>query len=358
MQLDDSYLVTPRGGQQEHPCAAPENIDALIDAISESPAPLEALAGHHLVSLNQFQAPHLAQLFRSAALLEQAGRDRITPFSGCILASTFIDDFHARAQQSFDNAFLRLGGNVMHFGDRLGAPEDNASVLGELASMCNNYADVAVVRTLYDDSLGRMLSNFRIPVISAGNGVDEHPSNAMADLYTLLKWRPTLLQQDPAANSGLEIAILSTPSESRNVSSFLLALTRFPQVVKRIVVMGRSAQPFRPGQRELLEQAGIRIDTDIELYPNLGLLDGLKEILPRSDVIYADRVRTWSMSRQDMLAGMAAMKEDALVLHPQLRDVTISENLDHSVHNGYFAQERNAIYVRMALFLAVLGINS
>lgn len=354
MQLDERFKVT--GGRlQEHVCADPNRVQALLDCCADNPSVRQALAGHHLITLGQLQAPHLAQLFRSAAMLETSANRNSTPLTGYILASAFIDDLHARAQRSFENAFLRLGGSVMQFGDRLDAPEDYAGALTELANMCNNYADVAILRTQFSESIYNTLGDYRIPVINAGNGPDEHPSNAMADLYTLFKWRPDLISPDKAGE-GLDIAILSTPAQSRNVSSFLLALTRFPQAVKRIVVFGRAAQCFRPQQREMLEQAGIEVATDLELYPDIGLIGGLKDALPTMDLIYADRTRRWSLSRQDMLQGMSAMKPGALVLYPRLREETIGERLDHSEHNGYFAQERNAVFIRMALFLSVLGV--
>ncbi len=354
MQLDERFKVTG-GRRQEHACADPSRIKTMLDCCADNPPVRQALAGHHLITLGQLQAEHLAQLFRSAAMLETQANRNSTPLAGYILASVFIDDPHARAQRSFDNAFLRLGGSVMQFGDRLDAPEDYAGALTELANMCNNYADVAILRTAFSESMYNTLDDYRIPIVNAGNGPDEHPTNAMADLYTLFKWRPDLMSPTEAGE-GLDIAILSTPAQSRNVSSFLLALTRFPQAVKRIVVFGRAAQCFRQGQREMLEQAGIKVETDLELYPDVGLIGGLQDALPAMDLIYADRTRRWSLSRQDMLHGMSAMKPGALVLYPRLREETIGERLDHSGHNGYFAQERNAVFIRMAVFLSVLGV--
>ena len=121
-------------------------------------------------------------------------------------------------------------------------------------------------------------------------------------------------------------------------------------------MFGRAAEAFGPGQREMLEQAGIEIQTDLEQYPNLGLIGGIQDALPEMDVIYADRTRRWGMSRQDMLHGMSEIKPGAMVLYPQLREATIGEHLDHSEHNAYFAQERNAVFIRMAVFLSVMGI--
>ena len=362
MQLNERYKVKTQGGRQEHVAADPERTLALLDVIGFDPAPCQDLAGHHLITLKQLQAAHLLQVFRCAAKLEieadaKMAGEKLTRLSGCILASAFIDDPYARTRQSFDNAFLRLGGNVMQFSDRIDDPEDNSAALTELANMCSNYADVAVVRAQHGDTILRMLDNMRIPVISAGSGPEEHPTNAMADLYTLFKWRPDLLTPETANDDGLNIAILSTPAQSRNVSSFLLALTRFPQAVKRIVVFGRAARSFFPEQREMLEQAGLEVHIDNELYPNLSLIGGVKDVMPDTDIVYADRTRRWDMSRQDMLETMSVMKPGALVFHPQLRDGTVSEILDYSAHNGYFAQERNAVFIRKAVILSVLGIS-
>jgi len=356
MPLDQKFKVMSAGRQREHAVADPERAQALLDCCADDPALRKEMAGYHLISLSQLQPAHLAQIFRVAAKLEHSADRALTPLAGCILASAFLDDPNARAEQSFSNAFMRLGGNIMQFNDRLQAPEEDAAALRELASMCSNYADVAVLRTQYSESIYGMLDDMRIPIINAGNGLGEHPTQAMADLYTLFKWRPDLLKVEASTSDGLSIAILSTPARSRNVSSFLLALTLFPHAVKHIVVFGRAAEAFAPGQREMLERAGIQVETDLERYPNVGLIGGIEEALPDMDLIYADRTRRWGMSRQDMLHGMQGIKPGAMLLYPQLREQTIGDNLDHSEHNAYFAQERFAVFIRMAVFLCVLGV--
>lgn len=356
MELDPQFKVLAGGRPQEHVVADPERVRALLDCCEDDPVARKALAGYHLISLKQLQPAHLAQLFRSAAVLEDSIDRHARPLSGCILANAFLDDHGARAEESFGNAFMRLGGSVMQFGDRFTDPEDYPGILRELASMCSNYADIAVVRTAYRESIYSILEDIRIPVVNGGNGLGEHPTHAIADLYTLFKWRPDLLKA--ADNSaGLNIAILSTPAVSRSVTSFLLGLSMFPNAVRKIVVFGRAAEPFAAGQREMLEQAGVQIDTDMELYPNTSLIGGIQQALPAMDLIYADRTRRWSLSRQDMLHGMGEIKPGAMLLYPQLREETIGDHLDHSEHNAYFAQERHAVLVRMAVYLSLLGID-
>ena len=356
MELDPKFKVLAGGRPQEHAVADPERMRALLDCCEDNPAARKALAGHHLISLQQLRPVHLTQLFRRAAILEDRADRSLRPLAGCILASAFLDDYNARAEQSFSNAFMRLGGSVMQFGDRLEAPEDYPGTLREIASMCSNYADITVMRTAYRESVYSVLEDIRIPVINAGNGLGQHPTHAMADLYTVFKWRPDLLKANKNTGDGLNIAILSTPARSRNVSSFLRGLALFPNAVNRLVVFGRAAEAFAPGQREKLEQAGLTIQTDMEVYPNLSLIGGIQEALPKMDLIYADRTRQWSMSRQDMLHGMEVMKPGSMLLYPQLREETIGDKLDHSEHNAYFAQERHAISIRMALYLSLLGI--
>lgn len=356
MELDPQFKVLAGGRPQEHAVADPDRVRALLDCCEDDPVARKALAGYHLISLKQLQPVHLAQLFRSAAVLEDSSDRHLNPLAGCILASTFLDDHGARAQESFNNAFMRLGGNIMQFGARFTNPEDVPGMLREIASMCSNYSDIAVIRTAYRESVYNILADIRVPVINGGNGLGEHPTHAAADLYTLFKWRPDLLKATDNSH-GLNIAILSTPAVSRSVASFLLALSIFPNAVKKIVVFGRAAEPFAPGQREMLEQAGIQIATDMELCPNTSLIGGIEQALPDMDVIYADRTRRWSLSRQDMLHGMGDIKPGAMLLYPQMREETIGDYLDHSEHNAYYAQERHAVYIRMAVYLNLLGID-
>ena len=97
--------------------------------------------------------------------------------------------------------------------------------------MFNNYGDCVVLRDSNPEAVVAMSSTLRIPIINAGNGIDEHPTQAMADLYTILKWRPSLAATNVAESDRIRIGIIGIPSRMRTVRSLLRILSKFPGIV-------------------------------------------------------------------------------------------------------------------------------
>ena len=224
----------------------------------------------------------------------------------------------------------------------------------DLAEACSSYGDIVVLRTEDPDTFATMINTCQIPIVNVGNGMDETPTQAMIDLYTLFKWRPDLLQESIPADQRIQIGIIGLPRQTRTIRSLLLMLAPFSQAIDRVVVFGRQAQPFADGQREELERAGLPIYTTAEKHPDKTLMECLHEELPFIDVLYMHLIQPPEVSRQTRLEAISLLKPNALVLHPEVRVTEISGNLDDSPHNGYFAQARGAVYLIMALLLSIL----
>jgi len=344
---------TPRF--QEHEVAQPERARRLFDEIPDQPETLDQLYGRHILSVRHLSRDIVLQLFRLAACYEAK---ESAPSAGCrgrIVISAFLDQPNNRTRLSFESAALHLGIRVMSINEHLqgtGALDVN---LTELVEMFNTYGDVVTLRTRDPESFAEMLEDFRVPVINAGDGTHENPTQAVVDLYTIFKWRPDLLAETVPPEQRLRIGIFGEPWRTRTIRSLLLGLRLFPQAIDRITIFGRAAQIFAPGQREELEEAGLRIEVAAEAHPEKTLLDCLKEELPRQDVVYSHMLNPPEISRMDRLEGISLLKADAMVLHPRLRIRELSLDLDDSPHNAYFAQARGAVYVRMAVLDSVLG---
>ena len=192
-----------------------------------------------------------------------------------------------------------------------------------------------------------MLETLQIPIVNAGNGSDEHPTQALADVYALLKWRPEL-----ASGAELEparIGIIGVPSRMRTVRSLLILLPLFARGLDEIVVVTDEPEPFSPGQRRGLEEAGLR----------LRVSDDLDRELPNLDVAYINAI-AWkgesyeSLGKRFSLDARSPFKPGAIVLHPLARGSELDASLDETPHNWYFAQARGAVFVRMALLSAML----
>jgi aspartate carbamoyltransferase catalytic subunit len=340
---------------QQHPVAQAERVPALLDALPEDLSPLGALAGRHVLSVRHVDRDLLLALFRLAALYEAGELTGEQPLVGRILATVFLDRPHSRAQLSFESAWVRLGGSVMEYGNVYAAMGGHANALAELAHLCNSYGDVAVLRTAGSEAFHRVLPRFRIPLINAGDGDEENPTHALADLYTLFKWRPELLDPDPPAASRYYMGVAGWPARSRTISSFLASLTHFPQLVSRLIVVGRMSPLFLGGQREEVEDAGIELVTEADLCRGYATFDCLRNVLPELDLIYIDDHHRPNFSRQAALNALGMLKEGAMLFHAGLRREELYEALDNSPHNAYFANARGAVYVRMALLAAVAG---
>ena len=189
-----------------------------------------------------------------------------------------------------------------------------------------------------------MMESLRIPIINAGNGVDEHPTQALADMYAIFKWRKELIEYDLKPDKRASIGIIGVPDRMRTVRSLLLFLSLFPDSWKEIVIISDADTVFSDGQLEELKERGltIRISTDLD-----------KE-LPNLDIIYINAIAWVGDSYEEhgvkyKLDKHSRLKKNAIILHPLARGDELSTDLDNTEHNWYFDQARGAVFMRMAL---------
>ncbi|MCU0970374.1 MAG: hypothetical protein MUF57_00925 [Gammaproteobacteria bacterium] len=353
----DSTLPGPDAlrPRQEHVVADPERPRGLLQAIADEPETLARLRGRHLLSVGDLDAAIVRQLMRLAALYELGEVKGDPPLRCKVLSNLFLDHSHCIGRLSFNAAWLRLGGNLLDFGPTVDQILSRRYAWDEIVELCNSYSDLTVLRTADAETFQGMLPRFRVPVINAGDGPGEHPTHALSDLYTLFKWRPGLLQDDPPREQRLQIAISGEPAQTRTIRSFLRLLTLFPQTVERIVVVQRLARCFAEGQREELERAGLRVDTLDEMCPATADMDVAWALLPAMDVLYVHQLHPVRMSRMQLTESYSLLKPDAMVLNPEIQNENAAQLLNESAHNGYYAQGRGSLFVRMAVFAAVLG---
>ncbi|TNE62616.1 MAG: aspartate carbamoyltransferase [Alphaproteobacteria bacterium] len=323
----------------------------LLRAITEEHEYLLALARSHIASAAQFERPLLLQLFRLAAKYE-ANPERfatpIKPLSGKLLISAFYEP-STRTRLSFESAWHRLGGDIMSITDRSTTGIAKGESLSDVAEMFNNYGDCVVLRDNREESVMEMMDKLRIPIINAGNGCDEHPTQALADLYTIMKWKPALLAEEPAEK--IRIGVVGVPRRMRTVRSLLTLLSRFSGMVEEIVVIhdGADEELYAPGQKENLVREGLRIRESTDLNGEL----------PDLDVVYINAI-AWVKDGFEVMGGNlklnanSPLKKSAIVLHPLARGDELCTSLDNTQHNWYFAQARGAVFMRMALLTCMV----
>ena len=320
----------------------------LLDSIQEDLTPLLDLVQRPVVHANQYSRDQLLQLARLAARYETQPQMISRPLTGKILVSAFYEP-STRTRLSFESAWHRLGGDIMSITDPASTGIAKGESLHDVGEMLNHYCDVVVLRDSNNEAIYEMLEAMRIPIINAGNGTDEHPTQAMADIYTLLKWRPVLCSDDINDEEKIRIGIIGVPGRMRTVRSLLTFLSLFSSAIKEVVVISDKERPFSEGQLEKLEKNGLTLRVSNEM----------NQELPELDVVYINAIswlgdRYEELGSQYKLTKFSPLKESAIILHPLARGEELSRDLDATPHNWYFAQARGAVFIRMALLSTIL----
>ncbi|MDH5217749.1 MAG: aspartate carbamoyltransferase [Gammaproteobacteria bacterium] len=323
----------------------------LLKHVPEDPVPLIELANHSIVSTRQFTAEQVVQLARLAAKHEAVPQQARRPLVGKILISAFYEP-STRTRLSFESAWHRLGGDIMSITDPATTGIAKGESYADVGEMLNNYGDLVVLRETNDKAIYQMMESLRIPIVNAGNGIEEHPTQALADMYTLFKWRPALMDKDIEKTKKARIGIIGVPANMRTVRSLLYMLALFHNSFEEVVIFCNEKQVFAEHQLENLTEMGLNIRISIDLNADL----------PSLDVIYINSI-AWigddykEYGQEYSLSKKSPIKKGAIVMHPLARGKELSTDLDNTPHNWYFAQARGAVFVRMALLTCLVQHN-
>lgn len=321
---------------------------ALLKAIEEDLTPLLDLAQRPIVSARQFSLEQLLQLARLAARFETQPQLSTRPLTGKILITAFYEP-STRTRLSFESAWHRLGGDIMSITDPASTGIAKGESLQDIGEMLSNYGDLIVLRDNKENSVYEMLESSRIPIINGGNGLDEHPTQALADVYALLKWRPAMARSDYPGHERFRIAVIGVPGRMRTIRSLMILLSHFAPAIGEVVIITDEDEPFSEGQLEELTEKGLEIRVAQEM----------NRELPEMDIVYMNSI-LWigdkyeELGKRYRLDANSPLKRDAIVMHPLARGKELSRQLDPTPHNWYFAQARGAVFIRMALLSTIL----
>jgi aspartate carbamoyltransferase catalytic subunit len=320
----------------------------LLDETEEDPAVLADLAYRSIISTHQFDRNQVVQLSRLAAKFETRQHISQSPLTGKILISAFYEP-STRTRLSFESVWQRLGGDIISITD----PSTTGIAKGEsyedVAEMMNHYGDLVVLRDSNDNAIYEMLDALRIPIVNAGNGIDEHPTQALSDIYAILKWRPDLMIGNVEDEKKITVTIIGIPGRMRTVRSLLTLLALFADGINHVNIVCNTTKAFTEGQRENLAESGLKINVTSDL----------ESVLPESDLVYINAIAWVGETYEEHgteynLTGNSPLKEGSIILHPLARGDELSTDLDGTEHNWYFAQARGAVYMRMALLSTIM----
>jgi aspartate carbamoyltransferase catalytic subunit len=320
----------------------------LMESTEEDPAVLADLAYRSIISTRQFNREQVVQLCRLAAKFEARQQFGQSPLTGKILISAFYEP-STRTRLSFESVWHRLGGDIISITD----PSTTGIAKGEsyrdVAEMMNHYGDVVVLRDSNEQAIYEMVEGLRIPIVNAGNGIDEHPTQALSDVYAILKWRPELLLEEVPEDKKITVCLIGVPGRMRTLRSLLSILAMFSNGIRQVNIVCNEQDAFSKGQREDLEKAGLNINVTSEL----------DSLLPASDLVYINAIAWVGETYEELgteysLSTASPLKTGSIIMHPLARGDELSTDLDDTDHNWYFAQARGAVYMRMALLSTIM----
>jgi aspartate carbamoyltransferase catalytic subunit len=289
----------------------------------------------HIVAVSQFSRSVLESIFQHADVMRTLPRSE-ERLRGRVLATLFYEP-STRTRLSFESAMHRLGGGVISTEN---AREFSSAIKGETVEdtirIVSGYADAIVIRHHERGAAERAAAVSTVPILNAGDGPGEHPTQALLDLYTI--------RHELGRIDGLKIALVGDLKYGRTARSLALLL-RDP-----------STAPMGDDVRAALDAAGVRYQDE----PNLDT------VLERVDVVYQTRIQKERFeSVEDFEAAKGAyvidrsslglMKQDAIVMHPLPRVDEIATEVDADPRAAYFRQAHNGVLIRMALLDLVIN---
>ena len=310
--------------------------------------PLERLAGQSIVNPRQFDRRTVLALAQLAALLETRNVEMDKPLDGKIAITAFFEA-STRTRLSFESAVQRLDGKVLSVPDGQVTGIAKGESLADIGEMFNTYGDVVIMRHPDTNSVDEIRRNLQRPLINAGNGSGHHPTQALIDWFALLKWRPELSTDRCPPERRVHLGIIGTPGSMRAVKSFLRLSLLFTGAVERITLVSEMADPVGLDLTGPIEESPIPID----------VTNDAREVLQDLDVVYVNSIAFLgdsyrNLGRRYKLDKSSNLKPGSVILHPLARNDELSEELDETGHNLYFAQAAGAVFVRQALLTAVL----
>ena len=344
-----------------------ESVGVSVGSAAFTPPAIDGnLTGKHIVSVEQFARPDLDELIKVTADLRtrvRNGDQSVLKLCRRRIMATLFFEASTRTDMSFQAAMLRLGGEVV---STAGGVKFSSVYKGEnLADSvraAGSYADVVVlrhpeVRSSYEaayqlDHLTTRLGT-RAVVVSGGDGVGEHPTQALLDLFTIVDFK--------GSADGQTVTLVGDLAHGRTVHSLAKLLALYGAEGLRLELVSPESLRTPQGIIDFVRERGVEVHET----------NSLDEVIGRSDVIYWTRVqeeRFADRADYEAIAGdfvmvpevLAKASDEAILMHPLPRKHEMGSEADHAIldddpRSVYFHQMQNGMYMRMALLAGVLG---
>ena len=298
-----------------------------------------------LVSISDISKEEILQLLENASYFEENPNHKI--LDGKVVATLFFEP-STRTRLSFETAVNRLGGRVIGFSDASTTSSSKGETLKDTIKMVSNYVDLIVMRHYLEGAARYATEVTDTPIINAGDGAHQHPTQTMLDLYSIYKTQGTL--------ENLTITMVGDLKYGRTVHSLLMAMQYFNPTFN-FVACDELKMPTE--YKEFCDQKGIKYTEH---------KDFSEEVINSSDIIYMTRVqreRFTDIMEYEKVKNLYNLhnamldnsKDNLRILHPLPRVTEIDQDVDDNPKAYYFQQAQNGLYARQAIICRALNIN-
>ena len=298
-----------------------------------------------LVSINDFSKEEIMDLLEKARSFEENPNRKV--LDGKVIATLFFEP-STRTRLSFETAVNRLGGRIIGFSDAATSSSSKGESLKDTIIMVSNYVDLIIMRHHLEGAARYASEVSSVPIINAGDGANQHPTQTMLDLYSIYKTQGTL--------ENLNITMVGDLKYGRTVHSLLQAMSHFNPTFHFVA----------PDELKMPQE--YKIFCEEHNIPYYEHADFSEEVINQTDILYMtrvqrerftdlmeyERVKDVYVLRNSMLAGS---KPNLRVLHPLPRVNEIAYDVDDNPKAYYFQQAKNGLYARQAIICKLLGID-
>jgi aspartate carbamoyltransferase catalytic subunit len=293
----------------------------------------------HIIESQQFDRDYLSKLFRRADFLRHNAEQTL---KGKILTTLFYEP-STRTRLSFESAMLRLGGNIIGTEDaKAFSSVSKGETLIDTIRIISKYCDAIVLRHNTEGSSKRASVISEVPVINAGDGRGQHPTQTMLDLYTI--------EREIGRIDNLKIAMVGDLSNGRTVRSLCYMLGKF----RNIEIIFVSPENLKIGQdiKDYLERHNVMFSEK----------DNLNHVLSNVDVVYMTRIQKERMDIEEYekakgnfildKKNLHLVKEGSIIMHPlpHVEEIDFPSSIEETDRRiAYFRQAENGLFIRMAI---------
>lgn len=298
----------------------------------------------HLVSIHQLSVEDITRILDRAELFElNPNRDLLT---GKVVATLFFEP-STRTRLSFETAVVRLGGKVIGFSDAATSSSSKGETLKDTISMVGNYADLIVMRHFLEGAACYASELNRVPIVNAGDGANQHPSQTLLDMYSIRKTQGSLYDKT--------IVLVGDLKYGRTVHSLIEGMSHFRP---KFIFVAPEELKLPREYKSFCEEHGIP-------YEEHSVFD--EYVINQADILYMTRVqreRFVDLEEYERVKNVYVLtnamleksKPNLRILHPLPRVGEIAQDVDDNPKAYFIQQAQNGLYIRQSILCDVLGI--